>query len=151
MQLNQFVQYHQALAFSPDSCWLVSVARSPELSLVVWDVPAGEAVAVGRAAGPIQAVAWVSASVQPEFVSVGEQVLIWTLEPSHLCQREISLPLETSCRLHCVCSDNLGRVFVGDDNGCIWTVSSTATCNSSLFLPSFLIIMVIDWFRIEDN
>lgn len=110
----------------------MSLGRSPEQSLVIWDIATGDIVAVGRVEGSMQAVAWIATSAQPEFVTVGDQVLLWTLESSHLRQKEISLPSESNSHFTCACSDNLGRIFIGDDSGCIWTVSCRAVSLSLL-------------------
>jgi WD repeat-containing protein 90 len=83
----------QALAFSRDGLWLVSIGRHPERSVVIWDVLRGEAVAVGRTDKQLEAVAWRHGSTAPEFVTVGgDGALLWTLEPTHLSQRVLSIP-----------------------------------------------------------
>jgi hypothetical protein len=94
---SKVLSYHpiavQALAFSRDGCWLASIGRDPERSAVIWDVLRGEAVAVGRTDKPLHAVAWRHGAVQPEFVTVGgDGALLWTLEPTHLAQRGLSIP-----------------------------------------------------------
>lgn len=103
----------------------MTVGRSPECSVVIWDVPTGEAIAVGRTRGASSMVAWISSSEHPEFVTVGaEEVLLWTLEATHLCQRPLVLPseaMESDCS--CVCCDNLGRIFVGSSNGAVWALT----------------------------
>jgi hypothetical protein len=81
------------MAFSPDAAWLVSVGREPERSVVMWNVYCGEAVAIGHTEGPVCAVAWCSHAANPSFVTVGgDKALVWTLEPTHISQRTLSLP-----------------------------------------------------------
>lgn len=91
------LSYHpvavQGLAFSPDGLWLASVGRHPERSAVIWDIARGNAVAVGRTEQPLLAVAWRHGSTATEFVSVGgDGPLLWTLTPTHLAQRPLSIP-----------------------------------------------------------
>ncbi|GMH37358.1 hypothetical protein BSKO_05231 [Bryopsis sp. KO-2023] len=125
------LEYHpcsvQALAFSPDACWLVSLGAAPERSVVIWDVVSGEAIAVGRTREHLTAVAWCPASDRPEFVTVGgEGALIWTLESTHLCQRSMVLPVEAiEAGCCCVCCDSLGRILIGDGRGTVWSLSIT--------------------------
>lgn len=94
---TKVLSYHpvavQAIAFSPDGCWMASVGRDPERSAVIWDVLRGEAIAVGRTDKPLEAVAWRKGASAPQFVTVGgDGALLWTLEPTHLAQQALSVP-----------------------------------------------------------
>ena len=91
------LSYHplavQGLAFSPDGCWLVSIGKDPERTAVIWDVAGGTAVAIGRAQGHLQAVAWRHGGDKAAFVTVGEDgALLWALEATHLAQQKLTLP-----------------------------------------------------------
>lgn len=106
---SKVLSYHpvaiQALAFSPDGAWLVSLGRDPERSIVIWDVARGEAVSIGRAEHALEAVAWVSASSASavQFVTAGAGgALLWALEPTHLAQRPLTVPQvgDTTPALH---------------------------------------------------
>lgn len=92
------LSYHptavQALAFSREGTWLVSVGRAPERSVVLWDVATGSAVAVGRTEQPTVGLAWRYGVAMPEFVTVGEGgAMQWKLEPTHLSQHPLGLPV----------------------------------------------------------
>jgi WD repeat-containing protein 90 len=94
---SKVLSYHavavQAMAFSSDGAWLVSLGRDPERSVVIWDVRRGEAVAVGRTEQAVCAVAWCCHAATPSFVTAGgDGALLWSLEPTHLSQRTLSLP-----------------------------------------------------------
>jgi hypothetical protein len=71
----------QALVFSPDGRWLLSLGREPERSAVVWDVAAGLLVAAGRTEAPATAAVWLRGGERPAFASVGgDGLLLWTLQ-----------------------------------------------------------------------
>jgi hypothetical protein len=94
---SKVLSYHpiavQALAFSTTGCWMASIGRHPERSAVIWDILRGEAVAVGRTEKPLEAVAWRQGTEATEFVTVGgDGALLWTLEPTHLAQRTLTVP-----------------------------------------------------------
>ncbi|GFR42731.1 hypothetical protein Agub_g3650 [Astrephomene gubernaculifera] len=90
------LRYHphgvQALCFSPDGRWLLSIGREPERSVVVWDVSAGLLVAAGRTESSPAAVEWLWGGDNPSFASVGKDgLLLWTLLDSFLEQRSVPL------------------------------------------------------------
>ena len=94
---SKVLSYHpfaiQALAFSADGSWLVSIGRDPERSVVIWDVARGEAVSIGRADHALQAVSWLHSSSSVQFVTAGAGgALLWTLEPTHLAQQALTIP-----------------------------------------------------------
>ena len=71
----------QALAFSPDGRWLVSLGRDPERGVVVWDVAAGLLVAAGRTEQSPRAAAWLWGGHNPAFATAGaDGLLLWTLQ-----------------------------------------------------------------------
>ena len=61
----------QALAFSPDGVWLLSLAAAPEGAVAIWDVATGEVVAAGATDSPAVAADWRSGAPLPEFVTAG--------------------------------------------------------------------------------
>ncbi len=61
----------QALDFSPDGVWLLSLAAAPEGAVAIWDVATGEGVAAGATDSPAVAADWRSGAPLPEFVTVG--------------------------------------------------------------------------------
>lgn len=96
------LSYHptavQAMAFSTEGTWLVSLGRAPERSVVLWDVATGSAVAVGRTEHPSVGVAWRCGASMPEFVTVGEGgAMQWRLELTHLAQHPLGVPMVCCC------------------------------------------------------
>ncbi|KAG2447660.1 hypothetical protein HYH02_007576 [Chlamydomonas schloesseri] len=90
------LRYHplgvQALAFSPDGRWLVSLGRNPERSVVVWDVAAGLLVAAGRTEQSPLTAAWLWGGHNPAFATAGaDGLLLWTLQDNFLEQRSVPL------------------------------------------------------------
>mmetsp|Transcript_2561 Transcript_2561/g.6727 ORF Transcript_2561/g.6727 Transcript_2561/m.6727 type:complete len:950 (+) Transcript_2561:248-3097(+) len=127
------LSYHpsavQAVAFTQDCGWLLSIGQHPESSVVVWDVAAAKIVAVGRAQKSSIAAAWRPAEgpAGPEFVTLAEgEALRWSLEPTHLAQRPIALPEELAAAglrsLACWGS----HCYIGDDSGRVWRVELDA-------------------------
>ncbi|KAG2423007.1 hypothetical protein HXX76_015605 [Chlamydomonas incerta] len=97
------LRYHplgvQALAFSPDGRWLVSLGRDPERSVVVWDVAAGLLVAAGRTEQPALTAAWLWGGHNPAFATAGaDGLLLWTLQDNFLEQRTVPLSATPSPR-----------------------------------------------------
>ncbi|GLC33983.1 hypothetical protein PLESTB_000825300 [Pleodorina starrii] len=91
-RLRYHTQAVQALSFSPDGRWLLSLGREPERSVVLWDVAAGQLVAAGRTERLPVAAEWLWGGDHPAFASVGpEGLLLWTLQDSFLEQRSVPL------------------------------------------------------------
>ncbi|GLI66011.1 hypothetical protein VaNZ11_009714 [Volvox africanus] len=91
-RLRYHTQAVQALSFSPDGRWLLSLGREPERSVVVWDVFEGLLVAAGRTEKLPTAAEWLWGGDHPVFASVGaEGLLLWTLQDSFLEQRSVAL------------------------------------------------------------
>ncbi|GIL93850.1 hypothetical protein Vretimale_214 [Volvox reticuliferus] len=91
-RLRYHTQAVQALSFSPDGRWLLSLGREPERSVVLWDVVGGLLVAAGRTEQLPTAAEWLWGGDHPVFASVGpEGLLLWTLQDSFLEQRSVPL------------------------------------------------------------
>eukprot|EP00892_Ulva_mutabilis_P005257 jgi/Ulvmu1/3102/UM015_0142.1 len=124
------LSYHptavQAMAFSAEGTWLVSLGRSPERSVVLWDVATGSAVAVGRTEQPSVGVTWRFGVSMPEFVTVGEGgAMQWRLELTHLAQHPISLPVDMISGGCTTVACTAGGDFLGDRDGGVWHIGTS--------------------------
>ncbi|PNH08695.1 WD repeat domain-containing protein [Tetrabaena socialis] len=115
------LRYHplgvQALSFSPDGRWLLSLGREPERSVVVWDVAAGLLVAAGRTQHAPVAAEWLWGGDMPAFASVGgDGLLLWTLQDSFLEQRGVPLsgPDDTVVPCTALAVDSDGAMLVAE-------------------------------------
>ncbi|WIA16802.1 hypothetical protein OEZ85_013742 [Tetradesmus obliquus] len=94
------------LAFSPDSCWLVSVSAGASGGLLVlWDLQAGEAAAVGKTQKAVCSIAWMPWQLLPTFLTCGGYgLLLWSLAPSFLEQRQLTVPDAAGAAFTAMCS-----------------------------------------------
>ena len=79
----------QALAFSPDGVWLLSLAAAPEGAIAIWDVATGEVVAAGAMDSPAVAADW-RRGVLPEFVTAGHVRCLCNHRMVFACHRSTS-------------------------------------------------------------
>ncbi|KAF6264700.1 hypothetical protein COO60DRAFT_1654818 [Scenedesmus sp. NREL 46B-D3] len=140
------------LAFSPDSCWLVSVSGGAAGGLLVlWDLQGGEVAAIGKTQKAVSSVAWMPWQALPTFLSCGaDGLLLWSLAPSFLEQRQLTVPDAAGAAFTAVCSaassgylphssmagravdpaqqaaqqvEEAGTAFAADECGTIWQLA----------------------------
>ncbi|WIA37015.1 hypothetical protein OEZ86_013999 [Tetradesmus obliquus] len=94
------------LAFSPDGCWLASVSAGGDGGLLVlWDLQAGEAAAVGKTQKAVCSIVWMPWQPLPTFLTCGgDGLLLWSLAPSFLEQRQLTVPDAAGAAFTAVCS-----------------------------------------------
>ena len=123
----------QAMAFSDDDLFLVTIGAAPDSCIVAWQVRTGELTAISVTKSPIHSIAWRPLAAVPEFITVGEDsALHWLLTDGKLVNKMLPMPGGDQ-RKHftSVCFRDFSTFFIGDSNGCVWIVEAggDVTCS----------------------